>query len=363
MRILILANNDVGLYQFRKELITELLKSHQVTISLPDGDLVRPLEALGCRFIDTPVDRRGINPITDLKLIIRYIQILRTIKPELVITYTIKPNIYGGFVCRLLNTSYAVNVTGLGTTFQKKGLLRSTIVSMYRVALKKANVVFFENKGNQQILTEEKIVRENQCCLLNGAGVNLEHYMYAEYPTDSIVRFLFMGRIMKEKGVNELFSAMKRLRQEGLDCVLDVLGHYEEDYADQIRQYEAEGWLFYHGYQKDVRPFIEKCHCFVLPSWHEGMANTNLECAAMGRPIITSRIHGCMEAVIEGESGLLCDPQNYDGLYETMKQFLSFERNKKRSMGITGRRHMEAAFDKDKVVKETLEALRDKAMA
>lgn len=363
MRILILANNDVGLYQFRKELITELLKSHQVTISLPDGDLVRPLEALGCRFIDTPVDRRGINPITDLKLIIRYIQILRTIKPELVITYTIKPNIYGGFVCRLSSTSYAVNVTGLGTTFQKKGLLRSTIVSMYRVALKKANVVFFENKGNQQILIEEKIVRENQCCLLNGAGINLEHYVYAEYPTDSIVRFLFMGRIMKEKGINELFSAMKRLRQEGLDCVLDVLGHYEEDYAEQIRQYEAEGWLFYHGYQKDVRPFIEKCHCFVLPSWHEGMANTNLECAAMGRPIITSRIHGCMEAVLEGESGLLCDPQNYDGLYETMKQFLSFERNKKRSMGITGRRHMEAAFDKDKVVKETLEALRDKAMA
>ena len=360
---LVLANNSDGLYGFRKELLTALARYGSVNVAVPDNGWFNELESIGCCIYETPVDRRGMNPLADLKLMYKYFRLIRSIEPDLVITYTIKPNIYGGIVSRILGKKYAVNITGLGTTFQKQGLLRTFVKGLYKTALKNAYKVFFENAGNMQNLVEEGIVSTDQCCLLNGAGVNLEHYMYAEYPTDSIVRFLFMGRIMEEKGVNELFSAMKRLRQEGLDCVLDVLGHYEEDYADQIRQYEAEGWLFYHGYQKDVRPFIEKCHCFVLPSWHEGMANTNLECAAMGRPIITSRIHGCMEAVLEGESGLLCDPQNYDGLYETMKQFLSFERNKKRSMGITGRRHMEAAFDKDKVVKETLEALRDKAMA
>lgn len=357
MKLLILANNDVGLYQFRKELIAELLKAHQVMISLPNGDLVRPLEAQGCNFIETPVDRRGINPLNDLKLLFCYLQILLSYKPELVLTYTIKPNIYGGFACRLLKIPYAVNITGLGTAFQKKGLLRAVIIAMYRIALRKAKVVFFENVENQQSLLQADIVHEEQCCLLNGAGVNLEHYTYTDYPTTSPVRFLFMGRIMKEKGVDELFAAMRKLRQDGLDCVLDVLGNYEEDYADLICQYESEGWLFYHGYQRDVRPFIANSHCFVLPSWHEGMANTNLECAAMGRPVITSRIHGCLEAVVEGKSGYLCEPKDAESLYRVMKHFLVLDYEHRAQMGYVGREHIEAVFDKQRVIEETIRAL------
>ena len=358
MKILILANFDVGLYQFRRELIAALLEEHEVVLSLPDGDLVRPLEELGCRFADTPVDRRGINPVTDGKLFVRYLKLMRQEKPDLVITYTIKPNIYGGMACRLLGIPYAVNITGLGTAFQKQGVLRKLVTALYKLALKKAKVVFFENRGNMQTLLDEKIVAADRCKCLNGAGVNLDHYRYAEYPHgDDTVRFLFIGRVMAEKGVDELFEAMGRLRHEGFDCTLDVLGHFEEHYEAKIRDSEAEGWLNYHGQQKDVRPFIEKAHCFVLPSWHEGMANTNLECAAMGRPLITSNIHGCKEAVVENVSGLLCQPQNPENLYETMVRFLHLTHEDRVAMGRAGRKHMEEVFDKNKVVEQTLKGL------
>ncbi len=358
MRILIMANFDVGLYQFRRELIAELLKSHEILISLPDGDLVRPLEEMGCRFLSTPVDRRGIDPRKDLGLFLQYLKMLRQEKPDFVITYTIKPNIYGGLACRLLDIPYAANITGLGTAFQKSGALRTLVSTMYRFSLKKARVVFFENAGNMETLLNEGNVNQNQCKLLPGAGVNLEHYAFAEYPTEEMpIRFLFMGRVMREKGVDELFEAMHRLHQEGILCTLDVLGSYEEHYEETIHRFEAEGWLHYHGYQNDVRPFIRNSHCFVLPSWHEGMANTNLECAAMGRPLITSRIHGCMEAVIEGESGFLCEPQNTDSLYEAMVRFCEMPQNKREAMGRAGRRHMEEVFDKGKVVAETLERI------
>ena len=358
MKILILANFDVGLYQFRRELIEKLLEEHQVLLSLPDGDLVRPLEAMGCRFFDTPMDRRGINPATDMQLFMRYRKLLRWEKPDLVITYTIKPNVYGGMVCRLLRIPYAVNITGLGTAFQSQGMLRKLVTFLYRTALKKAKVVFFENSGNRQVFLDENIVAEEKTCLLSGAGVNLEHYAYVPYPEAGTTRFLFVGRVMKEKGIEELFAAMERLRSEGADCCLDVLGGYEENYAETIRRCEEQGWLHYHGYVTDVRPYIERAHCFVLPSYHEGMANTNLECAAMGRPVITSNIPGCKEAVQEGVSGLLCEPKDSDSLYEAMKRFLNLPPETRAQMGRAGRAHMEAVFDKKKVVMETVKELK-----
>lgn len=357
MKILIAANYDVGLYQFRKELIQQLLTDHQVLISLPYGSLVDALQDAGCVFLDTPVDRRGINPATDFKLFRSYRKILKWEKPDLVITYTIKPNVYCGFACRLAKIPYGVNITGLGTAFQKKGLLRTFVKCLYKTALKKARVVFFENDANRRLFIDEKIIPQEKAVLLNGAGVNLEHYEPAPYPTDETVRFLFMGRVMQEKGINELFSAMERLHKEGANCSLDVLGGYEENYEPVIQRYQAQGWLHYHGYQTDVRPFIRNAHCFVLPSYHEGMANTNLECAAMARPLITSNIPGCKEAVIEGQSGLLCRSQDADSLYEVMAQFLKLTPQQRCQMGLAGRKHMEQTFDKQKVIAETIKNL------
>ena len=357
MRILILTNFDVGLYQFRRELIRKLLEENEVFISLPYGKLVEPLEQMGCRFWDTPLERRGMNPVKDAKLLAAYLRIFREVKPELVITYTIKPNIYGGFAARMAGIPYAVNITGLGTAFEGSGLLRKMVTIMYRVSCKKAKTVFFENAENRQVFIDAKIVEDRQTCLLNGAGVNLEHYTVTDYPGGDVTGFLFIGRVMKEKGIDELLAAMKRLVSEGVPCKLDIVGAYEEDYKAAIEKAEAEGWLKYRGYQEDVRPFIAAAHCFVLPSWHEGMANTNLECAASGRPVITSRIHGCMEAVEDGVTGFLCEKKDEDGLYRVMKRFAGLSQEERRVMGLSGRKRMEAIFDKRQVVRETIARL------
>ena len=354
MRILILANYDLGLYKFRKELIEELLNlGHEVYISLPDGDLVRPFEKMGCTFIDTPVDRRGINPKTDFGLFQHYRKMMKEVNPDLVITYTIKPNIYGGIAARLAGKQYAVNITGLGTAFENAGVIRALVVNLYKFALKKAKVIFFENSGDRDELLSFGCCDKEKTVVLNGAGVNTETYSYQPYPNNEVVKFLFVGRVMKEKGIDELFEAMKRLVGDGEKCFLDVVGPFEEDYKEKLERYEKEGWLKYHGFQSDVKPYIAACDCFVLPSYHEGMANTNLECASSGRPIITSNIPGCKEAVVD-ESGLLCETKNADSLYKAMKVMIEKPREERERMGEVGRKHMEDVFDKDLVVSKTI---------
>ena len=358
MNILLITNSSGGLYNFRKEFIYALLKENNIYAVTPLTVHKDELVQMGVHLIDLPLDRRGMNPIHDFKLLRQYNKIIKQIKPDLVITYTIKPNIYGGIACRKNKVPYAANITGLGTAFQKQGLIKTIVVFLYKIALCKAKVVFFENSGNRDIFVESHIIKKEQTCLLNGAGVNLDQYKYLPYPEDeSIFKFLFIGRVMKEKGVDELFDAMKILVKDGYRCELNVVGGCEENYEPVMKQYEKEGWLKYYGYQDDVIPFIEESHCFVLPSWHEGMANTNLECAASGRPIITSDIPGCKEAVIEGVSGLLCDPKNSQSLYDAMKKMLLMDIDRRIKMGREGRKHMERMFDKRQVVKKTMKVL------
>lgn len=354
-RILILANFDVGLYKFRKELIQELLnQGNEVYISLPDGELVRNLEKMGCKFVDTLVDRRGINPKTDAKLMFFYRKLIKKLHPDMVITYTIKPNIYGGLMCRVLCVPYATNITGLGTAFQNENIIKKLVTFLYKIALKKAKVVFFENIGNKQTFLDLHILKEKQICVLNGAGVNLADYSFSEYPSDGGIRFLFIGRVMKEKGVDELFEAAERIKQQRSDVFFDVVGPLEDDYKSRLEELIQKGVIVYHGYQKDVKPFIERCHCFVLPSYHEGMANTLLEAGAMGRPLITSNIHGCLEAVEEGRNGYLSEIKNVKKLLEQMEKFLELSYEEKKEMGQASREVVQERFDKKKVVGKTI---------
>lgn len=355
-KVLILTNSSAGLWLFRRELIARLIKEGcEVVASTPDDGRVADLEALPCRVVATPVDRRGTSPVRDLGLLRRYMRLLRDEDPGLVITYTVKPNVYGGLVCRLRGVPYAANVAGLGTAFQKPGLLRSLVTRMYRAGLKKARAVFFENADNLSTFVREGIIEEERTCLLSGAGINLDHYALAEYPQDEEpVRFLFVGRVMREKGIDEILAAMRILRAEGITAELDVVGSLEEDYSAELARCEAEGWLCYHGQQDDVRPYVARCHCFMLPSWHEGMANTNLECAAMGRPVVTSDIPGCREAVEDGESGLLCEPRDAGSLADALRKMCELPPERRAAMGRAGRARMEKAFSKDVVVRQTI---------
>ena len=365
MKILMICNFTSGLYTFRGMLIQQLIqKGYDMYIIIPETDneneieFERKVQDFHCHLIRVPMERRGMNPIKDLSLLKMYYKIIKNLKPDHVITYTIKPNIYGGLVCRHLHIPYTANITGLGTAFQNEGLLKRLVTFLYKQAFKKCHVVLFENTANRDVMINLSIVEKNQTHVLHGAGVDLEKFHYTSYPHHEVFRFLFIGRVMREKGIDELFSVMKRFNEEGMLCQLDVVGGYEEDYSERITKYEKAGWLNYHGYQKDVRPYIDNCDCFVLPSWHEGMANTNLECAATGRPLITSRIPGCQEAVEEGVTGYLVEVKNPDDLYEKMKKMCHLTLSEREEMGKQGRRKMEHEFDKKQVVKETIEALK-----
>lgn len=358
-RILVLANNDVGLYRFRKDLLAALLGAgHEVYISLPDGGFVSELVQLGCRFIDTPIERRGMNPLHDSKLFRQYRAMLKEVKPDLVLTYTIKPNIYGGLACRMAHIPYAVNITGLGSAIENGGWLKKFVLALYKPALKGARVVFFENAGNRDTLAATGVVPQGRDVVLSGAGVNLEDYPYQSYPQEGAVRFLFVGRVMREKGVDELFAAAKRMKQEYGDGVeFHIVGSFEEGYKPLMDELEKAGVVKYHGYQSDMKRFYAMASCVVLPSYHEGMSNVLLEAAASGRPLITSDIPGCREAVEDGASGYLCPAKDADALYEAMRRFVELSVEQRSEMGCRGRERMVKIFDKLLVINETMNNL------
>lgn len=357
-KILIATNHAYMLWQFRRELIAELKKDHEVVLSLPfdEEKHEKPFREMGVKCIDTPIERRGINPLTDFKLMKHYKKILLDEHPDLVITYSIKPNIYAGLICGRMGIPFCANVQGLGTAFQKAGLAQF-VTLLYKMAFRKVRTVFFENEGNAEEFQKRKIIPSKKQKILHGAGINLERYPYYPYPENEKIHFLYLGRIMKEKGIDELFAAVRSLYFKREDFVLDIVGFYEDDYKEQIESLVQEGIAIFHGFQENPLPYYVAADCIVLPSYHEGMSNVLLEGAAVGRPLITSDIPGCREAVDPGLTGILVKVKDTESLREAMESFLQKSRIDRALMGEAGRRRMEHLFDKAQVVKDTIQAL------
>lgn len=357
MKILVATNHSYMFYRFRKELVEALMREHEVILSTPFVGHEDDLQAMGLRCINTEIDRRSINPLKDMKLLRTYQKMLDEIQPDLVITYSIKPNIYMGSACKKAGIPYCTNVQGLGTAFEKP-LLSSVVSVMYHSALRKARTVFFENEENAQFFLKRKIISSAQAKVLPGAGINLDEYPYVPMQDDGVCSFLFVGRIMKEKGVDEFFAAAKTLKAEfGERVSFDVVGFYEDAYKETVEKLVDDGIVNFHGFQSNVHPFYEKTDCVVLPSYHEGMSNVLLEGAATGRPLITSDIPGCREAVEDGVSGYLCKPQDVDGLCAAMQKCVCSSHEERENMGKIGRTRMEKHFSKQAVVAATIHAL------
>lgn len=357
MRILIATNHSYMFYRFRKELVEALMQKHEVILSTPFVGHEDDLQAMGLRCIDTEIDRRSINPFKDMKLLKTYRKMLDEIQPDLVITYSIKPNIYMGSACKAKGIPYVTNVQGLGTAFEKP-VLSNVVSVMYRSALRKAKTVFFENEENAQFFLHKTIISAQQMKVLPGAGINLDEYPYVPMQDDGVCSFLFVGRIMKEKGVDEFFAAAKTVKAElGEKVAFDVVGFYEDAYKGTVDQLVADSVIKFHGFQTDVHPFYEAADCVVLPSYHEGMSNVLLEGAATGRALITSDIPGCREAVENGVSGYLCPTKDADALYEAMRRFVELPQESRAEFGCRGRERMEQRFSKTAVVAETIKHL------
>lgn len=354
MKILILTNYANGLYLFRRELLQAFSEDgHEVCVSLPPDENVDRLKGL-CRIIETPFDRRGVNPIKDAGLFMTYLRLLKREKPDVVLTYTIKPNLYGGLACRIKKVPYLCNVTGLGTAIENGGLLSKILLCFYKASMKNAQRVFFQNMRNRDFMTKKGIAPENNA-LLPGSGVNLIAHPLRDYPAeDKHVRFLAVIRIMKDKGIEEYLEAAQIMKKKDKSLKFYLVGEYEEEtrslYEPQINELCEKKVIKYFGHIDNVEEVMARSHIIVHPSYHEGLSNVLLEAAACGRPVLASDINGCIETFSEGESGFGFAPKSTDALVSAMEKILVLSTEERRQMGIAGRAWVEKNFDRKIVI-------------
>ena len=349
-KIVIFANNDVGLYKFRKELILSLLKENKVYIALPYGDFVDELVQLGCVFCPIELSSRGMNPISDLKLIWQYRKLIRSIKPDIAFTYTIKPNIYGGIVCRSHKVPYVVNITGLGTAVENRGFLQFMTTRMYKFALKKSQKVFFQNEENRAFMLERGIVNGHND-ILPGSGVNLTLYKPLAYSARDTVDFLFVARVMQEKGIDQYLEAASFIRDLYPQTRFHICGQCEEAYKQKIAKLHDDGIIIYHGLVKDMIPMYAMCSCTIHPTYYpEGMSNVLLESCASARPVITTNRSGCKEIVEHCKNGFIVNAKDSKDLIKKIEMFLQLDEKQRVEMGLRGREIVEREFDRNIVI-------------
>lgn len=354
-RVLFLVNHEVAIYNFRLELVERLLQEgYEVYISSPSGNRISELKRLGCKAINTSVNRHGVNIIQDLRLILHYRKILKHNHPTMVLTYTIKPNIYGGIACRMQKVPYIANITGLGTAVEKAGFLQSFTSFLYKYALKNAQKVFFQNKENQAFFEKRRIALGKHG-LLPGSGVNLTKFQPLEYPPADTIEFVFISRIMKEKGVDQYLEMAKVIKEKYPITRFHICGFCEEAYEGILQKMQEDGIIQYHGMMKDVREILRVTHCTIHPSYYpEGLSNVLLESCACARPIITTDRSGCREVVDEGKNGFLVRLKDTEDLITKVESFIALSHNQKKQMGIAGREKVEKEFDREIVVEEYL---------
>lgn len=358
-KVLFLANHFIALYSFRKELINRLVSDgHTVYLSLPDSEENKYFSDLGCIIIPTDIDRRGTNPVRDIKLIKFYRKMIPSIDPDVIFSYTIKPNIYGTIASRRGGYKHICNITGTGATFLKKDMVSRVAKMLYRISVKKCSKVFFQNTGDRDFFIKNKLVKSNYE-MLPGSGCNIDEYRFAEMPKDENVKFIFIGRVMQLKGIDDYLEAAREVKAKYPDTEFIIAGWNEEEkYKKIVEDFQKEGIVNYIGFRKDITEWMAKCHCTVLPSHGgEGVPNVLLESAATGRACIASRINGSSDVVEDGKNGYLFEPRNAKELAEKMERFINLSYEEKAEMGLLGRKKVEAEFDRRIVIEKYIEEI------
>lgn len=350
-KILFLVNHDVVIYNFRLELVERLLKEgYEVHISSPYGERIDELVDLGCIYHEIEVERHGMNPLSELKLLSNYRSLLNEVKPDYIFGYTIKPNIYGAIAAKEKKIPFIANITGLGTAVENPGPVQKMMILLYKFAFTDVQKVFFQNTENRQFFIDHKIAIDKHG-LLPGSGVNLKRFSVKDYPNDKVIRFAFISRIMKEKGIDQYLEAAKIIKEKYKNVEFHICGFCEKEYEGKLNEYNENGIVIYHGMIRNVSEFLENIHCVVHPTYYpEGLSNVLLEACATGRPIITTDRSGCREVVDNGINGYKISQKNTQELIEAIDQFINLSFDEKKNMGLNGRKKVEKEFDRNIVI-------------
>lgn len=359
-KILFLANHFLTLHSFRKEMILKMVEEgHEVWLSLPEDPDNEFFEKMGCMIIPTSISRRGLNPIKDLKLIRDYKRMILYINPDIIFSFTIKPNIYGSLASNITGHKQVCNITGTGATFLNKGVVSTICMALYRISVKKCYKTFFQNTGDRDFFIHHNMVKAERCEMLPGSGCNLEQHGFKPLPDSDNLNFIYIGRVMKLKGIDEYLECARRIREKYTNTIFYIAGWNEEpEYMAKVEDAQKKGWVEYLGFRKDIDQWIERCHCTILASHGgEGVPNVLLESAATGRICIASNINGSRDVINDEKTGYLFEMGNADDLIEKVERFIGLSNDERAAMGKAGRNKIEKEFDRQIVVNKYLKEL------
>ena len=339
------------MWNFRSVLIKHIVdKGYKVTVTAPyDETYFKKFEEIGCSVCDIPIDAKGSNPISELRLFFNYWKLFKTIRPDLSITYTIKPNIYASVVARLLGIKFLPVTTGLGYTFLSDSLVSRVARILYRIAFRRAEQVWFLNRDDIATFKSAHLISDEKIVQLYGEGVDTEHFSVQPLPAGE-QKFLLVGRMLKDKGLREYVDAARILKGKYPNVSFQLLGavwpgNPSAIAEEEIYAWESEGIIEYLGKTSDVRPYLEQSMCVVLPSYREGVPCTLMEAASMGRPLVATDVPGCHEVVVDGYNGFLCEVKNAEDLAAKMERVILMSHTEREQMGLNGRQLMVAKFD------------------
>lgn len=365
--IALITNNDDDVYCFRKELIEAFIEEgYEVLISCPEGPKFDLMKGIPFKYDNPEIDRRGTNIISDSKLLFHYYKLLKREKPIVVLTYTAKPNVYAGLTAKALKIPYISNVTGIGSVVNMTGLKKAFILALFKLAYKNATCVMFQNATNMQLALKSRMIK-GKYRLIPGSGVDLNRYPVQIYPaggdgiTGEKVIFNYIGRILRDKGVDDYIEAARQIRVDYPETEFNMLGFVEPSeihYENMLKKLGEQNIVYYRGNQKDIKPWISRAHAIIHPSMYgEGISNVLLENASSGRPIITTNNPGCQDVVNDNVSGYIYKGGSVDCLVKSIKQFLNLSNEERKQMGIAGRKKVEAEFNREIVIKAYLDEI------
>lgn len=365
LKVAIVLNTSWNIYNFRMNFVKSLLtQGHEVHTVAPHDEYTQKLVGAGCIHHTVYMDSRGANILKDLALVAELSSIYSKIKPDVILHYTIKPNVYGTLAAAILGIPVINNVCGLGTVFLKGGLVSWIAKLLYKVSFRFPKKVFFQNPNDLQLFLDKKLVPADRVALLPGSGINLNAFTPLPFKRNRVFTFLMISRLIIDKGVLEFIEAIRMLKAKGIDARFQLLGAKDPEHKRGIAlatidEWMEEGIVEYLGKTDDVRPYIHAADCVVLPSYREGSPRSLMEAACLSKPIVATDVPGCNQVVKHRFNGLLCKAQDPEELALTLFTMLSMSDSALQLMGECGRHKMENEFSDEIITKEYLQAMHE----